>query len=81
MKLPGREMAGGVVPAGGFRFFVFCAPPRPGPSRTRDPPATHLASSVCPIQVDRPGTRETVPEAVAPLQTIENNDFSRNGAT
>ena len=30
-------------------FFLFCfffsAPPRPGPSRTRDPPATHPASS------------------------------------
>ena len=45
MKLPGRVMAGGVVPAGGFCFWfcflVFGAPTRPGPSRTRDPPATH----------------------------------------
>ena len=43
MKLPGRVMAGGVVPAGGFCFFFLFlfAPPRPGPSRTRDPPATH----------------------------------------
>ena len=43
MKLPGRVMAGGVVPAGGFWFsglVFFSAPPRPGPSRTHDPPAT-----------------------------------------
>ena len=41
MKLPGRVMAGGVVPAGGFWFLLFSAPPRVGLSRTRGPPATH----------------------------------------
>lgn len=40
MKFPERVMAGGVVPAGSFRFFVF-APQRPGPTRTRDLPATN----------------------------------------
>ena len=73
-----------------FVFGVFfCAAasgPRPDPRPTRDPPATHPASSatiqtiitrpsealrssslVFPIQVDPPGTRETVPEAVAPF--------------
>ena len=93
MKLPGRVMAGGVVPAGGFRFLFFVrrrvrAPTGPvtHPRPTRDPSVTHPASSasiqmiitrpsealrsssfVCPIQVDRPGTRETVPAAVALL--------------
>ena len=42
MKLPGRVMAGGVVPAGGFFLFsftfFFCA-------AASDPPATHPASS------------------------------------
>ena len=99
MKVPGRVMAGGVVPGEwcrpevfGFSFqllFFFCAAasgPQLDPRPTRDPPVTHPASSasiqmiitrpsealrsssfVCPIQVDRPGTRETVPEAVAHL--------------
>ena len=34
---------------------------------TRPSEALRSSSFVCPIQVDRPGTRETVPEAVAPL--------------
>ena len=56
---------------------VDSAPPRPGPSQTRDPPATHPASlaSVQIIitrpseglrsssdRIDRPRTRETVPD-------------------
>ena len=46
MKLPGRMMAGRAEPAGVF----FSAPPRPGPSRTRDPLATQI-----------PGYRTDVP--------------------
>ena len=43
MKLPGRVMAGGVVPAGGFCYlFFFSASPCPGTTQTRDPPATMI---------------------------------------